>query len=309
MARIASRRLGRRRFSRPICLLTIGVTVGLGVAGAGAAMLTKSPRVAGVDSLSVRAVPRSQTVVPGGSATFALRVEVGRGGRSGLSGRTRLSVGRGMPAGATFSFSPESTVVPRGTSRRPSKLAIQTSAGTPSGTYKFQVRARRPRHGGKTTITLIVSAPTPVAPTPTVPAPGAPAPEPPVLKAPDAFTISGNLPGVLTPGSEAPLDLSLTNLESADLSITDLAVRVAGVSAPRSDALHPCTPEDFSIVQFSGSPGFTLPASRTATLAELGFSPAEWPRVTMLDSVANQDGCKSASLRLGFTGTATEGSP
>lgn len=313
MARIAAGRMGRRRFRRPAWLVAIGLTVGLGVvaAVAAAAMMTKTSRYPAVHLLSLRVAPSSQTVEPGGSVAYAVRVEAGQRGRWGLSGRTQLSVGGGIPSGSTVSFSPQAAVVPLGTSHRPSRLTIQTSAGTAPGSYSFQVRARRPRHQGRTTVTLIVSAAGTAAPTATPPSPsaGAPTSSPPPVRAPEAFTISGTLSGLLIPGSGAPLDLSLANLEGTDLSITGLTVRVAAVTAPRSDALHPCSPADFSVAQFSGTPGFTLPASSTATLGQLGFGPAEWPQITMLDSAVNQNGCKSASLQLGFAGTATEVSP
>lgn len=320
MARIAAGRVGRRRFRRPAFLLAVGIAVSLGIAAvAGAAILAKAPRDQPSGSPSLRIAPPARTLAPGGSTTYAVHVQSGQGRASALSGRIELSVGAGAPAGARISFSPRSIVVPQGTSGRISKLTIHTGAATPAGTYRFQIRARRPHGQVHETATLIVSAPS-VTPSPpssptTTPAPPVTAPAPvepepgPVLVAPDAFTISGKLAGLLEPGSDAPLDLSLASLEHFDLSITGLTVRVAAVSAPRSDALHPCGPADFSVAQFSGAAGFTLAASTTATLAELGFDEAQWPRVAMVDSAVNQNGCRSASLQLGFAGTATEASP
>jgi hypothetical protein len=307
MVKFATRWVGRRPYRRSACLIAIGVTVGLGVAGAvaGAAILAKAPRDRAAGSFSIRVAPATRTVAPGASTTYAVRLQLGPRQAQGLSGRTRLSVGLGAPTGADISFSPQSTVVPRGTSHRPSKLTIHTRAGTAAGTYRFQVRAGRPHSQGKNaTVTLIVAGRT--AAPPTAPPVDAPAPPEPVVTTPEAFTIAGALPGLLIPGSEAPLDLSLTNREDADLSISALTVRVAVVSAPRSDALHPCSPADFSVAQLSGTQGLTLPTSETATLTELGVSAAQLPRITMVDSAANQNGCKSASLQLAFTGTATK---
>jgi hypothetical protein len=126
---------------------------------------------------------------------------------------------------------------------------------------------------------------------------------------PDAFTIAGDPPELLTPGTSAPLDLSLTNRESFDIAISDLTATVASVSAPRSDPSHPCGVADFSAKGFSGPAGFTLPASSTVSLGELGFASSEWPRIAMLERSTNQDGCKQASLSLSFSGSATEAMP
>jgi hypothetical protein len=121
--------------------------------------------------------------------------------------------------------------------------------------------------------------------------------------------MAGALPGLLRPGSGAPLDLTLTNLEDRDLLIASLTVEVAAVSGPQTSPTQGCDPDDFSVEQFSGAPGFTLPAAGSADLGELGFEPSEWPRVSMLNLPINQDGCKGASVSLSFSGTATEATP
>ena len=272
----------------------------------------KTPRDRAARSLFLHVSPPTQRVLPGGSATYVVRVGPGDPGRRGISGRTQLIVSGGIPTGATVSFSPHSLVASRKASNRRSDLTIATDPETAAGTYELQVRARRPHRHGSATITLIVAAsavPTPpiAAPGQTIPpTPTLPPPAPPVVTAPDAFAIFGTLPATLRPGSEEPLDLSLENHESTDLTISSLSVQVAAVSAPRSDPLHPCGPEDFAVAQFSGTPGFTLAASSTATLEELGFSRAQWPQVSMVNSSSNQDGCQGASLQLTFAGTATE---
>jgi hypothetical protein len=224
-------------------------------------------------------------------------------GQVGLGGRTTLSVGRELPAGTGTSFTQ------RGLASSPphltTTLTVATAADTPPGTYLLHVQARRPHRSGATAISLIVSGHTTSGAVSALP----PATPDPPLTVPDAFTIAGALADPLTPGAAAPLDLTLANQAGTDLSISTLSVQVANVSGPHADASHPCSANDFSVEQFSGPPGFTLPASSASSLSELGFAPAEWPQVSMLNLPANQDGCKQASLTLAFAGTATEEAP
>jgi hypothetical protein len=197
-------------------------------------------------------------------------------------------------------------------------LTVRTAAATPPGTYDLQIRADRPHRSGRAAITLTVVAPAtdlptpepsavPITPTPTpgpTPGPGPPPVDP--VTAPDAFTIAGEVPAALTPGVGEPLNLTLTNLETKDLSIIGLTVTVASVGGPRSSPTLPCGDRDFSVQQFSGPTGFTLPAGGTTSLGELGFAPAQWPQVAMRNLPLNQNGCQGASLVLTFSGSASE---
>jgi hypothetical protein len=241
--------------------------------------------------------------MPGTAASYSVKVARNHHGWIGLSGRTELSVRRGLPAGAGISFTSTRALAAGLTPRARTTLTITTAADMPPGTYEVQVRAQRPHRSGTAAVELTVAAPPGSGQPPTEAAPpGAP------VVAPDAFTIEGTLPNLLTPGTGEPLDLTLTNLESTDLLIANLSVRVTGASGPQTDLTHACGSEDFSVEQFSGAPDFTLPASSSAQLSELGFDPTEWPTVSMLDRRVNQDGCQGASVALSFTGTATEAS-
>jgi hypothetical protein len=73
--------------------------------------------------------------------------------------------------------------------------------------------------------------------------------------------------------------------------------------------MHPCGVNDFTVTQFTGSYGFVLPAAGDTSLSRLGLPPSSWPQVSMLNRPVNQDGCKDATLNLGFTGTALGGNP
>jgi hypothetical protein len=133
-----------------------------------------------------------------------------------------------------------------------------------------------------------------------------------------AFAVSGKLRAALRPGSTEPIDLALTNRTRSALWITALQIRL------RVDAVHAaagCSPDrDFSVTPLpvdafpiflparrpfgSGWPApFQWNASQTWSLAMLGVTSA--PSVAMHDlPQTNQDGCKGASLRFAFTGTA-----
>jgi hypothetical protein len=319
MAGIADKRGARRLGRRSAWLVVLGLFVSLGATGALAAVVAgRSSSPGAGQPISVRIMPASRTVTAGGAASYSIRVARENDGSIGLSGRTRLSVTRGgLPADAAISFGPARSPGAALAPRSRTTLTITTAAAMLPGNYEFGVRARRPRHAGIATVELtVIAASSSASPVPgpaprgssgeAVP-PGAPvvAPGVPVV-APGAFTIAGTLPNLLTPGTGEPLDLTLTNLQSTDLSVASLNVEVAGAGGPRIDSAHSCGSEDLSVEQFSGAPGFILPASSSADLGELGFEASEWPTVSMLDRPVNQDGCQGASIALSFTGTARE---
>jgi hypothetical protein len=319
MAGARDKRVGRRFGRRSALLVALGLVSSLGAAGALAAISTSRSVPSRDENLAVRVAPASVTIIAGATATYMLRVARDHRGTIGLSGRTSLTMRRaGMPDASEAYFSNSSAV---GGDLHPSArtaLTITTTAETPPGTYDMRLGVRRAQRRGSAVVELVVSAPTATVPgRPDLPAKVAPSvppvpsepSTPPVPAPPDAFTIAGALPHLLTPGTGEPLDLTLTNLESTDLTITNLNVKVASVSGPQSSSTHTCDPGDFSIEQFSEVPGFTLSAASSADLGELGFAPSEWPTVSMLDRPVNQDGCKGASLSLSFTGTADEATP
>jgi hypothetical protein len=308
MTRASTGKVGRRFSRRSTCLLVLLFASSLGTAFAVAAVVSARHSVdPAAQPLSISAEPPSRTVAPGVSAQFAVRVARRESdiNEPGLRGRTGLSVANSesaLPAGADVSFTPQRGLASQRALRQTTTLTVTTAANTPPGTYRLWVQARRPHRSGSTAINLVVSHRVGSGAGPK----GTPQPQPPP---PDAFAISGALPESLTPGTAASLDLTLANRESTDLSISSLSVRVASVSGPQSDPAHPCSANDFSVEQFSGPPNFTLAASSTASLSELGFAPTEWPRIAMLNLPVNQDGCKLASLSLSFSGSATEATP
>jgi len=120
-----------------------------------------------------------------------------------------------------------------------------------------------------------------------------------------SFTIKGDAAGLISPGVMAPLDLLLTNPQGVPMSVTDLSVTVRRVSAPNADDAHPCVVGDFTVEQASRNLEITLPARATSALSRLGVARASLPAVGMLKRSVNQDGCKGASLTLGYAASGT----
>jgi hypothetical protein len=121
-----------------------------------------------------------------------------------------------------------------------------------------------------------------------------------------SFSIEGNATELISPGVRAPLNLKLTNPNNVAVSVTHLTVAVRKVTAPNADKARPCTIGDFIVLLASGHVAISLPPRATSTLGDLGLLRAAWPQVGMLDRAVDQDGCKGASLSLGY---AASGKP
>ena len=115
------------------------------------------------------------------------------------------------------------------------------------------------------------------------------------------FTIDGDLTEALFPGTGSSLNLSITNPLDSDLAVSRLLVEVDAVDAPNATAEHPCDVDDFAVDQVPGDDEWIVEADSTSTLSELGVSSDDWPTVRMLDTEANQDGCKDATLSLSYS--------
>jgi hypothetical protein len=227
-------------------------------------------------SLSIAITPLTRLVAPGDTTTFTVRIR----NLKRTQRLVRLRVLDGVPPGATASVSPSSTRASRAT------LTIAT-ADARSGGRRIRLLARSGNRRAIAALNLVIRSP------------GHPNNA--------NFAIAGNLPTALEPGFGAPLDLALTNPGTTDIAVSDLQVVVSSINAPRASATYPCTSDDFSVAQFSGAYGFTIPGSSTRTLSELGFSEAQLPQVAMPNRPVNQNGCKGASVQFDFTGTATGG--
>jgi hypothetical protein len=123
---------------------------------------------------------------------------------------------------------------------------------------------------------------------------------------PSSFTISGDVSRPITPGKLVLLDLTLDNTNDLDLAIDQITVAVVGISAPNADADHPCTKADFEVRNLAVGGVVTLARNQTARLSELELPAKNWPAVGMINSPVNQDGCKGASLTLGYEAIGME---
>lgn len=251
--------------------LTITGTSGK-VSGSVNASLTVNYKIS--SAISVAASPDSLSVPPGATAVYTLQLT-----RNNLSGPVSFSVLGGLPSGAAASFSPNPVT---GTS---TTLQVATTAASPAGSYNLYLVGTGKDSSGKSqyayaNVQLVLDA---------------------TIK---QFVLSGNVPGTLSPGTSAGLDLQINNPNSKALSLTNMSVAVAGVTRS-ADAVArnlTCTAADFTVAQYSGPYPLTVPAG-TSSLSGLGLASSGWPRVGMLDTSANQDGCKGATLQLTYSGS------
>jgi hypothetical protein len=215
-------------------------------------------------SFAISVTPASVTVPPGSVAVYTITLT-----RTDFTGAVTLTLQGGS---ATFSPNPVSGST--------STLQVTTSATTPDGASTLYVVGSAVI--GSATRYAYAQAQLVVD----------------TAKKP--FTISGDLPGAgLAPGAAPqPLGLVLRNPNNQDLAITNLTVTVSRTSAGTR-----CTPDNFTVVQFTGAYPVRLAARQTASLAQLGIPQPAWPRIGMLDLPRNQDGCKGVALTLAYSGS------
>ncbi|UTT68748.1 hypothetical protein NMQ03_16190 [Arthrobacter sp. DNA4] len=251
--------------------ITITATSGK-VSGSVTASLTVNYKIS--SSFSMTATPESVSMPPGATAVYTLQLS-----RSNFTSPVTFSVLGGMPAGATASFSPNPAT---GNS---TTLQVATTSASPTGSSSLYLVGTGKDSSGKAQYTyanvqLVLDS---------------------TIK---QFGISGNVPGTLSPGTSAGLNLQISNPINKPLSLTNLSVAVAGVtrSAAAVAGNLPCTPADFTVTQYSGPYPLAVPATG-GSLQGLNVAQTAWPRVGMLDTSTNQDGCKGATLQLSYSGS------
>jgi hypothetical protein len=109
-----------------------------------------------VPDFSLSATPASQTVLPGGSASYTATVTAG----NGFSGTVSFGV-TGLPSGATASFNPASVSTSGSTA-----LTVATSASTPVGSYPLTITGTSGSLTRTSQVTLVVSGSFSVSVTP-----------------------------------------------------------------------------------------------------------------------------------------------
>jgi hypothetical protein len=227
-------------------------------------------------SLSMTATPSSVTMTPGSVGVYTVTLS-----RSNIPSNVTMSVVSGLPAGASAAFAPNPTT---GNS---STLQVTTSSTTAEGNYSLYLVASGVDAGGATryayaNVQLVVNT------------------------THNAFKITGNLDGLLAPGSAPqPLNLSVTNSDQKQLSVTNLSVTVQSVTRTPTAVSKglACGVTDYAVAQYSGPYPLVVPGNSIRSLADLGVVPAQRPQVAMIDRPVNQDGCKGATLTLAYVGS------
>jgi hypothetical protein len=120
-----------------------------------------------------------------------------------------------------------------------------------------------------------------------------------------AFQIQGDALFPVSPGVTVPLDLRFTNPHVEAMTVTHLKVTVRKLTAPGADSDHPCSIDNYSLVQIADSVEILLPPSATTGFRELDIPQKRWPQVGMIYGESNQDGCRGATLKLAYSAFGT----
>lgn len=222
----------------------------------------------------VQITPSSRNVDQGQTTSFSATVS----SSGGFAGTVVLTVA-GLPAGAAATFSPSSVKLTAGST---AQIAMNVAAAstTAAGDYGLSLMGQSGAiQSAAVTTQLRVKAPLKV------------------------FGLSGNVTGLLAPGTSRPLDLGFNNPDKS-VDVGNLTVSIAGVLRT-SQAIAsnlPCTAQDYAVTQYSGRYPLAIP-SGSSSLSQLGVPSAQWPRIAMLDTPRLQDGCKGAVLQLAYSGS------
>jgi len=124
-----------------------------------------------------------------------------------------------------------------------------------------------------------------------------------------AFQIKGDATAPVSPGISASLDLRFVNPHVEPMVVTHLKITIRNLTAPGADRDHPCSVGDYSLKQIADSVEIRLPPSTTTGFRDLHIPEKRWPRVGMIYGESNQDGCRGATLKLGYSAFGTLVSP
>jgi len=238
--------------------------------------LTVTPYV--VSSFALSATPATNTMLPGDIATYS--VSISATGDFGES--VTLSTVGTLPTGMTASFAPTSV-----TPGHSSVMTVTTKNNTPSGNYTLTIAgdsADQPQQ--TTTVGLDLSG------------------------TGKSFAISGPSFSDIAPGVTLPLDIAIANPNNQPLNVTNLTVTVQSVTkAAGVDPSLSCTAADYVLTQYSGTYPLAVNAGAPAAkLSVLDPVATHLPTIGMNNSsTADQDGCRGATVVLGFTGAGQGG--
>jgi hypothetical protein len=223
--------------------------------------------------VTIQVNPSTRTADQGGTASYTVSLT----SANGFKGNVTPTVS-GLPASTTAAFAPALVTLDSGKSATVT-LTVATQATTPEGKADLTIAtAAGTSQATGVVVQLIVQA------------------------SKKNFTISGNLGTPLSPGATIPLNLSITNPNNKGLALSSLSVSIASVTRTQAAVVAglPCTPADYLVTNYSGQYPLAIPVG-TSTLDQLK-PPQDWPRIAMLDTTSNQDGCKGATLQLAYSG-------
>ena len=101
-------------------------------------------------------------------------------------------------------------------------------------------------------------------------------------------------PTDLAPGvAPGAISVSVKNNAANDVQVNQVVVSITGVTAPSSDATHPCSAADYAL----SNPTMTSGAGVLAAGSTVSFSGAS---LAFNPTAANQDGCKGATVQLAY---------
>jgi hypothetical protein len=266
---------GYFRTTTAVKVLLVGLLVMLVSAGT----LFAASQGSKTKGVTVQANPSTRTVDQGDPVTYAVSLT----STNGFSGTVTPTVS-GLPPSTTAVFAPASVTLASGKSATVT-LTVATSASTPEGKADLTIATAAGTSQATGVVVQLV-----------------------VQSSKKIFSISGNLTTPLTPGATVPLNLSIANPNNKGLALTSLSVSITGITRTQNAvaAALPCTLGDYVVTNYSGSYPLNVPVG-TSSLQTLGLPPALWPKIAMLDTALNQDGCKGATLQHAYSG-AGEGS-
>jgi hypothetical protein len=235
-----------------------------------ASQVTLVVQPASASGFVVSASPANLTMPQGETAAYALRIE-----RTNFTGSVRLSLDH-LPNGVSASLSPTDTT---GSS---STVDITTASNARAGSYTL-ILAGEGTVGGKPALRFAALTLT--------------------VQKNQAFGITGDVPGSLSPGASGALDLQLTNPYGFPILVSKLNVAVEeGTTKEGCSGVA-----NFAVTQVpaSGYP-ITLPANTSRTLSQLGIAASTMPQLRMLDTDSDQAACMGARIALDYTGAAAK---
>lgn len=267
-------RTAMRRTTTIAKVLLVGLVVMLVSAGTIFAASQGGSQGSTTKGVTIQVNPSSRTVDRGDPVNYSVSLT----SANGYSGSITPTVS-GLPAGTTAAFAQASVTLAAGKSAT-ATLTLATSASTPVGKADLTIAtAAGASQAAAVVVQLFVQS------------------------SKKTFSISGDLGTPLAPGATIPLDLSFANSNNKSLALTSLAVSITGIARTQAAvaAALPCTTKDYVVTNYSGPYPLTISAG-SSSLQSLGIAPALWPKIAMLDTELNQDGCKGATLQLSYSG-------